>query len=1042
MMNKEALPAFRLLKMFLAAVIFAGTQYSFAQETSSAGQSNLVIPPFHQVPERTLQNPLKTARTLFTDAEVSTALDNITKYPEAKAVKDRIIQEAEPWLAWTDSDLRKLMPDARVPRGFDLSVKGCPVHGDAVFKHGRYSWIIDPRKPYTVKCPVGSETYPSNDYGAYYNSNFKEKKGWDTKYVDDGWGWIGPDGERYWFVAYSNHWMWYKINAGILNLSQAYMLTGDNRYAHKAAVMLYRLAEIYPSMDHAKQSRYGLMSAAAGTVYNGKIVNSIWETGLARQVVEAYDMIWNSIDPDTDLQKFHKKNGSQIRSFIEANLLEDIIDAYFQRKISGNFGMHQNTLLHTIIVRQNIDREKYLKMLVDEPNKSAGHAGIRYALYNSVHRDGLPYESPHYNSLWINAISVIAELLNKGGLSLFDEPRMRMLYDGQLNSVAIGKFTPAIGDSGSALGELIGAGGAYKIAYNAYNDPKYLFWLSRINNRSTRKFSDFNSLFRSPSSNVLPLPAPTSPVPKQSRLFAGYGLGILNNKADNSALAFTYGYHGSHYHWDFLNFELFANGQKMMPDLGYPDQMNSYVPGIYTWSNNTVSHNTVVVDARKQAQNKPGTLHSFVNSPFARSVDASSPAYPQTTQYRRNLIMVDVGENQSYTVDFFRVHGGKQHDYSLHGPPGEVTTKDGAWSMKQPGTLAGPEVETGAIYDNQVMGVKGYSGKFNGYQGSGFQHLFNVQHLEKGEGLLEYQHLLDKNARLRIHLLPVNQQEIYMADAYDLPVKKSNILKYVIARRQSQNNEDLKSTFASVLEPFSSNPYIQSSKIIKLSAGSGTVIEVKRTGATDVILSDTSATVKKLSAYDVETDALNAVLTFGENGELQRVFFTDGTFLRHKKRYFKAKAIRGTISAVYPDKQKITVKLDEPLLSEPASGQVAYFSNNLRTTAHPLANISITGKNLDITTQDAILVGKLRINQIAPSLVTTETNLPFSQLYTGVTMLDKSMQKVALVKKAEQGNISILEVNSDSLKSDQDVWLSNLGEGDRMEIKSSFSWSE
>src|SRR5690606_4646006 len=178
------------------------------------------------------------------------------------------------------------------------------------------------------------------------------------------------------------------------------------------------------------------------------------------------------------------------------------------------------------------------RMLIDEPNKSGSHSGIRYALYNSVFRDGLPLESPHYNALWINSISIIAELLNKGGLSLYEEPRLRMLYDAQINSVAAKKFTPAIGDSGSPLGEIIGKGNAYKVAYNAFNDSRYLSWASTSNVRRERMFSDFNSLFVSPSDTKPQAPA-TNPA-QPSRLFAGYGLGILNNKADNSGLALTY----------------------------------------------------------------------------------------------------------------------------------------------------------------------------------------------------------------------------------------------------------------------------------------------------------------------------------------------------------------------------------------------------------------------------------------------------------------------------------------------------------------------
>jgi len=143
-----------------------------------------------------------------------------------------------------------------------------------VTRVGDYNWIIDPKLPFKIKCPVDGTVFPTNDYAAYDKSGFKDKKGWDTQYVDDGWGWADPKtGEKYWFVAYYNHWMWHKhVVPAIEDLSQAYLLTGDEKYAHKAAVMLYRVAQVYPGMDHAKQSRYGTMMAARGIVYPGKII--------------------------------------------------------------------------------------------------------------------------------------------------------------------------------------------------------------------------------------------------------------------------------------------------------------------------------------------------------------------------------------------------------------------------------------------------------------------------------------------------------------------------------------------------------------------------------------------------------------------------------------------------------------------------------------------------------------------------------------------------------------------------------------------------
>ncbi|SEJ03146.1 Heparinase II/III-like protein [Dyadobacter sp. SG02] len=677
-------------------------------QTVNSPGDGLIIPPFVHVPERQPQFPLKTARMIYREADMIKARANLVRYEEARKVRDKILKAADPWLARPDSAIIALMPDARVPRAFDLNPKGSPVHGDTVFKVGGfYPWIVDPDHPLQVKSPIDGQVFPSNDYLAFYKGGFKDKTGLDKAYADDGWGWIAPDGERYWFVAYANQWMWKgHIEPAFTDLAHAYLLTGDKRYAHKAAVMLYRLGEVYPSMDHANQSRYGLMEKMKGHIYNGKILNLIWETSLIQNAAEAYDAIWDSIDGDAGLQKATGKTGEQIRAFIEANVLEDAVDAYMQRKIQGNYGMHQIALLYILLARQHMGTEKYLHMLVEEPGESRVQSGLRYALYNMIFRDGQPLEAPDYNLLTVQKITRFTDMLRTGGTDLFGEPRLRALINSPLEMVVTGKITPGIGDSGSVLGTLVGQDpDVYQVGYGSYPDPRYLTWLGAVGKTGERSFSTFESLFRDVLPDLRPLPNGRALAARPSHLLAGYGMGFLNNRSDAVALTFNYGFKGTHYHWDFLNFELFANGQKMIPDLGYPDAMNEYVKEVYTWSFNSVAHNTVVVDAQRQVNNVPGRLHDFAGGKFARSMDASSATYPQTTAYRRNLTMVDVDSSRSYVVDFFRVAGGRQHDYALHGPPGKLAAA-GRWSEKQPGTLAGPEVAFGDIYDDAKMGTR------------------------------------------------------------------------------------------------------------------------------------------------------------------------------------------------------------------------------------------------------------------------------------------------------------------------------------------------
>lgn len=1002
----------------------------------------LVIPPFKAVPERKPAFPLKTSRSLYSAGEVKTALSNIEQFPSARKIRQEIVDAADYWLGLSDKEILRIMPDARVPRGFDLCAAGCPVHGDSVFKVGGfYPWIIDPMRPFKVKCPIGGEIYPSNDYGHYYDSGFREKGA--GSYTDDGWGWVSPEGERYWFVAYANHWMWYDHTIpGILALARAYLLTEKPGYAGKAAFMLYRLAEIYPSMNHEDQSRYGLMQQMRGAgKYKGKIVNHIWETNVIRDMAEAYDHVWDYLDKDTSLQAYTRKSGQQIRAFIEANLLEDGLDAIAEDKIVGNFGMHQNAMLYAHLVRQHAGKEAAIEKLTEEPSPDMSRNGLQYALYNQVFRDGMPMESPGYNAHWIKELVHIADVLKKGGKDIFGS-RLKSLLDAPLDIVALGRYTPDWGDGGSVTGGLTARfPDTYQIGYNQYRDKRYLGWIGRSGDSS---FTTFGSLFLEALPKAPGLPESRAVLPQKSRLFAGYGLGILNNTSDRTALALTYGMHYSHYHWDFLNIELFANGQKMMPDLGYPDAMNSYVAPVYTWSQNTISHNTVVVDEKKQDRNLPGTLHDFYEGGFTRMMDASSPAYQEAgRRYRRNVVMVDADSGQSYVVDFFHVSGGKQHDYSLHGPPGTVITLSDQWSAPAPGTLAGESVAPEEIYDDEKLKKDGQKIGYGRYGGSGFQHLFNVQSRKAGSGLIEYRHLNDPSARLRLHTLTPDLDDLFIADAYDRPRAKAYLLKYLIARRKSGGAASLKSTFVSVFEPFKSdNPLIESAVLENLPGQQGHYVVVKRPAATDVIIHDTTSSVKKLDHFNLETDAATAVVTLSAEGKLLRAAFSGGSYLTAGGKTFRAEKLAGKVEKADARNGVLTVRLDRKpqKIRRDLPGAIAYFRNGQRTTVHPVENASVKKDLLTIRLKDDLLVGRLRLDKAENGNFETQTSLVFQKQYNGAALLNDRYEQAGRLIQLNNGKIELDGPPALPLQKGDVLWLSNVGAGDEFEIRPGFSW--
>ncbi len=1022
---------------------------------------------------RTPQFPLKTARTLHTDAEIALARNNVKKFPAAAAVAHELLAAAAYWLPWDDTALRDLVCTAEVPRAYECCPGGCPNHGKKIFEvGGTYPWIVDPKQPFKVKCPIGGETYPDSDYGPYYRSGFKDRSSLAGKIVDDGWGWVAPDGQRYWFVAHANVMSLMRLNSSgrpiipaIEQLSRAYVLTGDARYAHKAAVLLRRIAEVYPNMDFERESDFGLKMAAEGTRYTGKLLGAIWEADYTTPALaEAYDNIWPALAGDTALQKLYGQTGEQLRAFIEANYLEEAIDAYFADKIRGNYGTHQRSLLALAVVRQHGDNRRYVDEVVHRADGHFLRMGFDYALNDLVFRDGAAHESPAYNFAWVRTLAASAELLGKLGYDLGGVPRIKRMFDQPLEFVVAGKHSPALGDSSDIFAPLIGDNPLiYQQGLRLYGEPRYAAFLAGLGAAGEKGFTSYESLFSPPlepkgaaavADRVLP--------PQPSRLFSGYGYAILNNSADTRALGLYYGEHVNHYHHDRLHFDLFANGQAMMPDLGYPDTMNDFNAGIFTWSKTTINHNTVTVDARHQEPNPAGTLRFFADGPFARTVSVDAPgSYPQTTTYRRTLVMIDLpgGEgktDQSYAVDFFDVTGGHQHDYSLHGPPGTFTVPPGVKLTKPAlGTLAGEKVAIGELYDDPVRGAKDFKGSFRAYAGSGFQYLFNVQQIKRGEELFfgNYAHEKDPAARLRIRILPQPGQQLLLADAQVSPVKHPELIKYLIARRTGPADKPLASTFVSVLEPFNIQSFVARVDLRPVEGG-GTpraVVVYRETdargGVRELIVhsADGAVRVALPSADPVETDAEVAVVTIDADNRPVRVFFSGGTYLRMGALWLAAKPFTGEIGSVNPQKAMLGVRLDPRAPAvDPAKlvGRTLCVENAFHRDAFTIRSARIEDGELLLETKDDLRVGLARIATAEPAQLTTKTPLYLSALYRGTMLTDRRFLPLGTVTACKDGAIALAAPRPAlfPVNPGDDVWFIALGFGDRVRIPAVVSW--
>ena len=642
----------------------------------------------------------KTGPTYHTRVEIEKARNLCRTGDWAMDLAQKARTRGERWVSMSDDDLWNFVLDAEIPRALNVRFGyECPIHGVEVFrKGGHYPWIMSSDMPFKVKCPVGGEIYPTNDFESYLKDGRKEKLDTREKYVDDGFGWKDENGNRYWFVGHYIFWhRWRKeiLDSAIPSLGQAYVLTGDPVYAHKLGVLLGRFCLVYPKMDYAKQAYHNGKWPAE---IDGRILDYIWENSTIQKLALAYDQVYDVIDKDEALKDFlAKRNIRNLKREYEQKVLHFMARDIMASRIRGN--MHyQPTLARLALIIDNNDPDygPTTKQMVDWLLYGGGE--VELILYNGFDRDGAGGESaPGYCTIWNTSFCNLADDLLKLGVDIISpNPPWKQMIRFPYNLTLCGKFAPGLGDSGRSImsspkiiNETI-----LKFGYEHFKDPQCAQLLLDMDVFGNSLWGE--TLNRKEVEQA----AKSSPDLKNlgTRNLAGYGLAVLESGEGEKRRAATL-YYGSpqtfHTHLDRLTIDFWAHGRTFLPEMGYPSHWNDkgerFVRGM-------PSHYLVVMDEKSCKSHKSGFLDFFASGKRVRVVRAHSPAIYQdlAETYERTLAMIDVGDD-SFLIDLFRVEGGNTHDYLFHGLPfGDFTTRNLEMvSEQKKGALLGEDVEWG-----------------------------------------------------------------------------------------------------------------------------------------------------------------------------------------------------------------------------------------------------------------------------------------------------------------------------------------------------------
>ncbi len=659
----------------------------------------------------------KTASAFFPGELVARARSNAREYAWAAAIRDSLVTAARPWMEMSDDQLWDLMFGNTIRRAWQVWSDGhCPACKKPV---PMYEWAPEALKqPWKMRCPQCKELFPKNDFAKFYRSGLNEQNVFDptradrsllfnAKHadpsdplrlfgVDDGEGYV-EDGKRWRFInAYLIFGQWKQaIVSGIRHLAAAYVATGDRAYAHKAGVLLDRVADLYPTFDFGREGVMYEGPPRAGYI-------STWHDACVEvhDMALAYDAVFEDVAHDPALVKFlaakaakhklanPKSSFADIQRNIETRIFRDTLE--HRPKIESNYPATDITIttLHTVL-GWSANRVEVMAMLDAIISKATAVDGLT----GEKGIAGYSVIAPHE----------IAELLGRYARSdpgfireaLRRHPRLHAMYRFHLDRWCIGQYYPRSGDTGAFGVKDPGYAGISFSKHPGINPSAYAFLWELYQATGDKDFVRLIYAANGSSATDLPYDLfaadPAAFQTSVAGVIAGngaeiklpsvnkteWGMAILRSGQGPNARAAWLDYDSGerHGHADAMTIGLFAKGLDLLPDFGYPPvQYGGWAAPRAVWYTQTAAHNTVSVDGRNT---KPGTGKTtlWCDGTQFRVVRASGPNLIGGQQFERTLMLVDVSEKDSYVLDVVRVCGGAEHTRFLHGYFGTLATQ-------------------------------------------------------------------------------------------------------------------------------------------------------------------------------------------------------------------------------------------------------------------------------------------------------------------------------------------------------------------------------
>lgn len=662
------------------------------------------------------QPNLKAGGAFYTEAVIARARANVAVHDWAAEAQAAAVERARPWLEASDDELWEMVFGPHIKRSWMVWSNGfCPACKAEV---KMYNWLMDPwAHRWKVQCPHCEARFPTNDFGAFHRSGLDEHGVFRPKLanrsllfnadhpapddplrlfgVDDGEGYVDEEENRWRFIgAYLIYGQWKKLIVnGIVNLSAAYVATGDSRYAYKAALMFDRVADVFPSFDFKEQ---GIVYERQGD--RGQV--STWHDACQEihRLALAYDRVFEGARGQEEaLVAYLSKRAEQYRLGNPKRTWTDI-----QRNIEER--IFRDTLANGERIRSNYPTTDValllIKTVLDWPgNRDEVVSLLDGMLDKATAVDGVSGEKGMAGYATI-APRTVAQVLAQFSLLEDDflqavyerHPALHQTYRFHVDMRCLDEYYPRSGDTGR-FGAKEAAYGGVSLAQKVTADPSMWTFLldmyrltqdpalaqvvynangNTVDNLPYDLFAENPAAVQAEVQAIIDEAGPSiqrTSIDKQQ-----WRLAILRSGAGEHrrALWMDYDSHGAHSHADGLNLGLFGKGLDLMPDFGYPPVgYGGWRAPKARWYTMTAAHNTVVVDGKNQ-QGADGAMTLWAPGERVHAMRASSPEMYGVARYERTAVLVDIDDEDYYVIDVFAVEGGQDHALFFHSYFGSV----------------------------------------------------------------------------------------------------------------------------------------------------------------------------------------------------------------------------------------------------------------------------------------------------------------------------------------------------------------------------------